>query len=213
MIYYPKNYGIYSCTNKQLDIAISLSKEYSDKTIYVLNDNKNLKDLLKNTNIKLINNYKNLKENDILVLNYYGEKKETYEYLNKNKILFYESCSSYIEKTREDIENNYNQNINIIIVGNKNSMEVINYNSFCNNESLIIENTNDYKLINKNNYYICYTMQTNINELNDLQNYLNENHIDYELDNSIYERQINIEKDTIDLSQTVDKLILVIMII
>ena len=209
MIYYPKNYGIYSCINKQLDIAISLSKEYSDKTIYVLNDNKNLKDLLKNTNIKLINNYKNLKENDILVLNYYGEKKETYEYLNKNKILFYESCSSYVEKTREDIENNYNQNINIIIVGNKNSMEVINYNSFCNNRALIIENTNDYKLINKNNYYICYTMQTNINELNDLQNYLNENHIDYELDNSIYERQNNIEKDTIDLSQNVDKLIII----
>ena len=208
MIYYSKSYGIDDCINRQIDISISLSKEFSDKTIYMLNDDTNFKDLFKNTNIKVINDYKKLKENDIVVLNYYGESKNTYDYLNKNKIIYYESCSFDISNTSKTILEKYNQKFNIIIVGDKNSKEVINYNTWCNKKALIIDNISDFKLINKNNYFIFYSLYTSVELLNELQKYLNENKIDYEIDNSIYERQNNIEKDTINLSEYVDKLII-----
>ena len=208
MIYYPKHFGVDSSFNRNLDILLSLSKEYNDKTIYLLSENNNLKDLIKNKNIKIIKDYKKLKENDIVVLNYYGESKNTYDYFHKNKILFYESCSTIISDTRENISEKYNQKYNLIIVGDKNSKEIINYNTWCNNKALIISDINDFKLINKDNYFIFYSLNTSIDLLNELQKYLNENNIDYEIDNTIYERQNNIEKDTLNLSKEVDKLIL-----
>ena len=190
MIYYPKNYGISLSINKTKEIYFSLKNEFKDK------------------NIIIYNNKSNINKDDIVVLNYYGESKDTYDYLLNNKITFYDSVSNFVEKTRNLISNNYN-NFKIIILCNKETNEVINYNSWCLNNALIIKSKNDYKKITNQKYFIVYSSDTSIDKVNNLQEYLNSKNIQYEINNDIYENQYLINDDMINLSNIVNKLIVI----
>ena len=208
MIYYPKVYGTCAGANKAIEAAYKLKKENKDKNIYIykeiLHNPYIINELLKD-DIKCIDDLSILNENDILIIRAHGEPKETYDYLNSHNIEYYDATCTNVLKVHNIAIDKQNNGYKIIIVGKKTHPEVIGTNGWINNEGIIIEKKDDYKELNKNDKYFI-VCQTTVSHkiLQELLNYMNENNISYEIENTICNAQKLIQTSSITLAEQMD---------
>ena len=162
MIYYPKIYGTCAGANKAIEVAYKLKKENTNKNIYIYKEilhNPYIIKELEKDDIKCIDDLSLLTKNDILIIRAHGEPKETYDYLEKNNIEYYDATCTNVLKVHNIAIDKQNNGYKIIIVGKKTHPEVIGTNGWINNEGIIIEKKDDYKELNKNDKYfiVCQT--------------------------------------------------------
>lgn len=208
MIYYPKIYGTCAGANKAIETAYKLKNEKKDKNIYIykeiLHNPYIINELLKD-NIKCIDDLSILGKNDILIIRAHGEAKETYDYLEKNNIEYYDATCTNVLRVHNIAIDKQKEGFKIIIVGKKTHPEVIGTNGWINNEGLIIESNIDFDKINKNDKYfiVCQTTVSN-KKLQELLNYMNDNNISYEVENTICNAQKLIQTSSIALAEQMD---------
>ena len=208
MIYYPKIYGTCAGANKAIEVAYKLKKENTNKNIYIYKErlhNTYIIKELENDDIKCIDDLSLLTKNDILIIRAHGEPKETYDYLEKNNIEYYDATCTNVLKVHNIAIDKQNNGYKIIIVGKKTHPEVIGTNGWINNEGIIIEKKDDYKELNKNDKYFI-VCQTTVSHkiLQELLNYMNENNISYEIENTICNAQKLIQTSSITLAEQMD---------
>ena len=208
MIYYPKVYGTCAGANKAIETAYKLKKEKKDKNIYIykeiLHNPYIINELLKD-GIKCIDDLSILNENDILIIRAHGEPKETYDYLDSHNIEYYDATCTNVLKVHNLAIEKQNNGYKIVIVGKKTHPEVIGTNGWINNEGIIIENEDDYKnLNNKDKYFIVCQTTVSHKKLQELLNYMNENNIDYEVENTICNAQKLIQTSSVTLAEQMD---------
>lgn len=208
MIYYPKIYGTCTGANKAIEVAYKLKKENTNKNIYIYKEilhNPYIIKELEKDDIKCIDNLSLLTKNDILIIRAHGEPKETYEYLEKNNIEYYDATCTNVLKVHNIAIDKQNNGYKMIIVGKKTHPEVIGTNGWINNEGIIIEKKDDYKELNKNDKYFI-VCQTTVSHkiLQELLNYMNENNISYEIENTICNAQKLIQTSSITLAEQMD---------
>ena len=208
MIYYPKVYGVCAGANKAIVLSLKLKKENKDKNVYIYKEvlhNQYVIDMLANNGIRIIEDLKDLKKNDILIIRAHGESKDTFEYLDKNKINYFDATCINVEKVHKIIEKKYNEGYKIIIVGKKNHPEVIGSNGWCKNSAIIIENEDDYNKLNKNDkYYIVCQTTISYNTVSALIKYLDKNKYKYEFENTICNNQKLIQTSSVELAKKMD---------
>lgn len=208
MIYYPKVYGVCSGAYKAIDLAYKLKNTFKDKNIYIYKEvlhNEYIINKLSKDGIKIVNDLDLVNENDILIIRAHGETKETYEILKKRNITYYDATCINVKKVQDIIESKYNEGYKIIIVGKKNHPEVIASTSRSNNEAIVIETIDDYKLLNKNDKYYCVCQTTTSKDnFNDLINYLEKNNYNFEYKNTICNNQSLIQSSSVDLAKKMD---------
>lgn len=208
MIYYPKVYGTCAGANKAIETAYKLKKENKDKNIYIykeiLHNPYIIKELLKD-GIKCIDDLSILNEKDILIIRAHGEAKETYDYLDSHNIEYYDATCTNVLKVHNIATQKQENGYKIIIVGKKTHPEVIGTNGWINNEGIIIENKDDYKNLNNNEKYfiVCQTTVSH-KKLQELLNYMNENNINYEVENTICNAQKLIQTSSVALAEQMD---------
>lgn len=208
MIYYPKVYGTCAGANKAIEAAYKLKKENKDKNIYIykeiLHNPYIINELLKD-DIKCIDDLSILNENDILIIRAHGEPKETYDYLNSHNIEYYDATCTNVLKVHNLAIKKHNDGYKIIIIGKKTHPEVIGTNGWINNEGIIIEDKDDYKELNNNDKYfiVCQTTISH-KKLQELLNYMNENNISYEIENTICNAQKLIQTSSVTLAEQMD---------
>lgn len=208
MIYYPKIYGTCAGANKAIEVAYKLKKENTNKNIYIYKEilhNPYIIKELEKDDIKCIDDLSLLTKNDILIIRAHGEPKETYDYLEKNNIEYYDATCTNVLKVHNIAIDKKNNGYKIIIVGKKTHPEVIGTNGWINNEGIIIEKKDDYKELNKNDKYFI-VCQTTVSHkiLQELLNYMNENNISYEIENTICNAQKLIQTSSITLAEQMD---------
>lgn len=208
MIYYPKIYGTCAGANKAIETAYKLKKENTNKNIYIYKEilhNPYIIKELEKDNIKCIDDLKTLTKNDILIIRAHGEPKETYDYLEKNNIEYYDATCTNVLKVHNIAIEKQKNGYKVIIVGKKTHPEVIGTNGWINNEGIIIETKNDYKDLNKSDKYfiVCQTTVSH-KKLQELLNYMNENNISYEVENTICNAQKLIQTSSIALAEQMD---------
>lgn len=208
MIYYPKIYGTCAGANKAIEVAYKLKKENTKKNIYIYKEilhNPYIIKELEKDDIKCIDDLSLLTKNDILIIRAHGEPKETYDYLEKNNIEYYDATCTNVLKVHNIAIDKQNNGYKIIIVGKKTHPEVIGTNGWINNEGIIIEKKDDYKELNKNDKYFI-VCQTTVSHkiLQELLNYMNENNISYEIENTICNAQKLIQTSSITLAEQMD---------
>lgn len=213
MIYYPKIFGTCSGANKAINIALKLKEEFKDKNIYIYKEllhNEYVINNLEKNGIKTIDNLDNINKEDILVIRAHGESKSTYDELNKKGITYYDATCINVEKIHKLVLDKYESGYKIIIVGKKNHPEVIGTNGWCNNSAIIIEDENDYKKLNINDYYYVVS-QTTISEdkTKKLLNYLAFNKYHYSVDNTICNHQKLIQNSSVELAKNMDYMIII----
>ncbi len=208
MIYYPKVYGTCAGANKAIEAAYKLKKENKDKNIYIykeiLHNPYIINELLKD-DIKCIDDLSILNENDILIIRAHGEPKETYDYLNSHNIEYYDATCTNVLKVHKLATQKQKDGYKIIIIGKKTHPEVIGTNGWINNEGIIIEDKDDYKELNNNDKYfiVCQTTISH-KKLQELLNYMNENNISYEIENTICNAQKLIQTSSVTLAEQMD---------
>ncbi len=208
MIYYPKVYGTCAGANKAIETAYKLKKENKYKNIYIykeiLHNPYIINELLKD-NIKCIDDLTILGENDILIIRAHGEPKETYDYLDNHNIEYYDATCTNVLKVHNIAINKQKDGYKILIVGKKTHPEVIGTNGWINNNGIIIENEEDYKELNNNDkYYIVCQTTISHKKLQNLLNYMNENNISYEIENTICNAQKLIQTSSVALAEQMD---------
>ena len=208
MIYYPKIYGTCAGANKAIEVAYKLKKENTNKNIYIYKEilhNPYIIKELEKDDIKCIDDLSLLTKNDILIIRAHGEPKETYDYLEKNNIEYYDATCTNVLKVHNIAIDKQNNGYKIIIVGKKTHPEVIGTNGWINNEGIIIEKKDDYKELNKNDKYFI-VCQTTVSHkiLQELLNYMNKNNISYEIENTICNAQKLIQTSSITLAEQMD---------
>ena len=208
MIYYPKVYGTCAGANKAIETAYKLKKENKDKNIYIykeiLHNPYIINELLKD-NIKCIDDLTILVKNDILIIRAHGEPKETYDYLDSHNIEYYDATCTNVLKVHNIAIDKQENGYKILIVGKKTHPEVIGTNGWINNNGIIIENEEDYKELNNNDKYfiVCQTTVSH-KKLQNLLNYMNENNISYEIENTICNAQKLIQTSSVALAEQMD---------
>ena len=213
MIYYPKIFGTCGGANKALSIAFKLKDEFPDKKIFIykelLHNEFIIKELEKN-NIHTIDNLENFNNEDILIIRSHGEGKKTYDYLDKNSITYYDATCINVSKIHNLVNEKYNDGYKIIIVGKKNHPEVIGTNGWCQNSAIIIENEDDYNLLNKNDYYFVVSQTTISNDITqNLLNYLAKNKFQYSYEDTICQAQNSIQSSSVELAKDMDLMIVI----
>lgn len=208
MIYYPKVYGTCAGANKAIETAYKLKKESKDKNIYIykeiLHNPYIINELLKD-GIKCIDDLSILNENDILIIRAHGEPKETYDYLNSHNIEYYDATCTNVLKVHNLAIKKHKDGYKIIIIGKKTHPEVIGTNGWINNVGIIIEDKDDYKeLNNKDKYFIVCQTTVSHKKLQELLNYMNENNISYEIENTICNAQKLIQTSSVTLAEQMD---------
>lgn len=208
MIYYPKIYGTCAGANKAIETAYKLKKENTNKNIYIYKEilhNPYIIKELEKDNIKCIYDLKILTKDDILIIRAHGEPKETYDYLEENNIEYYDATCTNVLKVHNIAIEKQKNGYKVIIVGKKTHPEVIGTNGWINNEGIIIETKNDYKDLNKSDKYfiVCQTTVSH-KKLQELLNYMNENNISYEVENTICNAQKLIQTSSIALAEQMD---------
>ncbi len=212
MIYFPKIYGTCSGANNAIDLAIKVKKENKNKNVYIYKEilhNNYVVNELNKIGIKIIDNLDNLTKDDIVIIRAHGEPKSTFDYLDNHGITYYDATCINVKKVH-DIVLEKKKDYKIIIVGKKLHPEVIATNGWCDNNAIIIENEEDYKLLNQNTYYYLVSQTTvSTEDVNNLKQYMDKNKIKYEFKDTICNYQKLIQLSSIELARNMNMMIVI----
>lgn len=197
--------------------AINIAKRLANegKKVYVYKEilhNKTVIDSLEKLGILCIEDLNDVK-NGVVVIRAHGEGKATYDYLESHNIEYYDATCKNVIRVHEQINDKYNSNYSIIIIGKKNHPEVIGSNGWCDNTAIIVENEEDIdsiKDLNDNVFIICQTTFSKDKALKFhekiLEKYKNKN---IEFVDSICNASMTIQKSAIELAKTSDLMIVI----
>lgn len=214
MIYIPKICGTCKGATKALNMVYDvyekeLTKE-NPKQIYIYKEilhNAKVIEEFSNLGIETIETLDGITENDIVIIRAHGEPKETYDYLEKNNIEYYDATCPNVSKIHKNVLDKYNAGYEIIIVGKSNHPEVIGTNGWCNNEGVIIKDEDDFiKIGNNPKKFITCQTTFNKNKFNILESKIKEIYEGMEIiiDNSICSAVEKICESSVEIAKKCD---------
>lgn len=176
MIYIPKIYGTCNGSKNAIDIVYNLyereKKKKNPKKIVVYKEilhNKRLIEDLQNKGIECVDSLDKIDKNTIVIIRAHGEGEETYNYLKKQGIEYYDCTCKNVLKIHDIIREKYYQNYEIIIIGKKIDKnlyhpEVEGSNGWCQNNAKIISSVNEVDILKIKGNDILIICQTTFNE-------------------------------------------------
>lgn len=223
MTYLPKVYGTCMGASFALNLIDTIYKNEIKKdkpkkiVVYKqLLHNKTVMDDLSKKNIDIVEDLEKIDKNSIVILRTHGESKKTYEFLEKNNIEYYDATCKKVADIHKIISEKYNQNYDIIIIGNKNDdnslhSEVEGSNGWCDEKAIIISHESEIKNIcfkNKKALIICQSTY-NTESAVKIANLLKKEYADinFEFVNSICNIQSIIQREAVNLAQNCDYMI------
>ena len=176
MIYIPKICGTCTGSRKAIDTVYQLyeqeKKKKNPKKIVIYKEilhNKCLIDDLHNKGIDCVDTLDNIDKNTIVIIRAHGEGEETYNYLKKQGIEYYDCTCKNVLRIHDIICEKYYQNYEIIIIGKKIDKnlyhpEVAGSNGWCQNSAKIISNVQEVETLEIQKPDILIVCQTTFNE-------------------------------------------------
>ena len=212
MIYFPKIYGTCRGANNAINMAIKVKKENPDKKVLIYKEilhNNYVVNELNKIGIEIVSELDNVTKNDLVIIRAHGETKSTFDYLDKKGIKYYDATCINVKKIH-DIVLDKKKDYKIIIVGKKEHPEVIATNGWADNNAIIIEDENDYKLLNKDeNYFLVSQTTISIDSVNNLVKYMDKNGINYKSENTICNYQKLIQLSSVELAKNMNIMIVI----
>ncbi len=193
----------------------------NDQNIYSLGEivhNKEVIKKLEQKGLKIINSLEEIDDNSKVIIRAHGISKETYALAYKKNLTLYDLTCPKVLKIHDEVQKYTNNSYFVILIAHKTHPEVIGTVSFCQANSVIIEEKDEIKdAINKiqNSGYhkIVVMAQTtfSLDLFNEITNILKEELKDYELiiNNTICNATEIRQKETKLLAPNVDAMIII----
>lgn len=207
--------GVNYTINKALEIL-----EKTKNKIYclgeIIHNERVIKDL-EDKGMITVHSIDEIPNNSKVIFRAHGEAKEIYDKAkNKNLEIIDLTCGK-ISVIRKKIEKEKDRSF-ILIIGKKNHPEIIGNLSYAGENSNIIENVNDissvykqYKKTNLNRVYVIAQTTFSSSKFDELVDILESTFVDANLiiDKTICDATEKRQKETIELSKSVDKMIII----
>ena len=197
------NRAIESCYNE-----IGKEKLY---TYGSLIHNKEVTKDLESKGVKVIDSLLGI-DDGVVVIRSHGVGKYLYDELESKGLRYIDGTCPFVKKIHNIVKENFDNNRNIIIVGNPVHPEVIGINGWCENSATIVESLEDAKNINiDNDRETVLVVQTTfrVTKFDDIVSVIKEkipNLISY---NTICSATDERQSEAIELSKKVDKMIVI----
>ena len=195
------NRAIESCYNE-----IGKEKLY---TYGSLIHNKEVTKDLESKGVKVIDSLLGI-DDGVVVIRSHGVGKYLYDELESKGLRYIDGTCPFVKKIHNIVKDNFDNNRNIIIVGNPVHPEVVGINGWCENSATIVESLEDAKNINiDNDRETVLVVQTTfrVTKFDDIVSVIKEkipNLISY---NTICSATDERQSEAIELSKKVDKMI------
>ncbi|MBO8434598.1 MAG: bifunctional 4-hydroxy-3-methylbut-2-enyl diphosphate reductase/30S ribosomal protein S1 [Tyzzerella sp.] len=197
------NRAIESCYNE-----IGKEKLY---TYGSLIHNKEVTKDLESKGVKVIDSLLGI-DDGVVVIRSHGVGKYLYDELESKGLRYIDGTCPFVKKIHNIVRENFDNNRNIIIVGNPVHPEVVGINGWCENSATIVESLEDVKNINiYNDRETVLVVQTTfrVTKFDDIVSVIKEkipNLISY---NTICSATDERQSEAIELSKKVDKMIVI----
>ena len=197
------------CFGVKLAVDCVYEKSKNDKiyTYGPIIHNKNVVKDLEKQGVEIIESL----EKDIdgkVIIRSHGVPPSVYKLLEEKNIEYIDCTCPFVKKIHKIVSEHYNNNKNIIIIGNKKHPEIIGINGFCNNTALIANSLEEFNnlIIEKDKEYVLVcqtTFDTTVFEK--LLNNITYNNI--KVFNTICSATNDRQKEALELSKQVDYMI------
>lgn len=173
--------------------------------------NKEVTKDLENKGVKIIESLDGIDEGTVIIRSH-GVGKFLYDEFEKKGIRYIDGTCPFVKKIHNIVKENYDNNNNIIIVGNPNHPEVMGINGWCDNSATIIENVEDVENIyfdNKNDTAVVVQTTFRGSKFNDITEAIKSRISNVKIYNTICSATDERQREAVELSKKVDKMIVI----
>lgn len=171
--------------------------------------NKEVTDDLEKHGVRVIDGFDNVIDGEVIIRSH-GVPPDIYAQLDKREIIYTDCTCPFVKKIHNIVRDSYREGRQIIIIGNASHPEVIGINGWCNNTAFIInspEEAASFKPDNQKKYALVVQTTFQIDVFNDIIEIINRN-LDLKLYNTICSATTDRQKEAIEISKKVDKMII-----
>ena len=167
---------------------------------------------LEQKGLKIINNLKNFKENSVFIVRSHGITLEDLNLIKEKTCNIIDTTCPFVKKAQDCAENFEKQEFQVIVVGDKDHVEVKSINSRTKNQAFIVNNLKDLDKI-KNKLFtkvgvVCQTTQKN-SKLEKIIAGLKKIKVDFEIQNTICSDATKKQKAVSELGNGIDLIIVI----
>ena len=173
--------------------------------------NKEVTKDLENKGVKIIESLDGIDEGTVIIRSH-GVGKFLYDEFEKKGIRYIDGTCPFVKKIHNIVKENYDNNNNIIIVGNPNHPEVMGINGWCDNSATIIENVEDVEYIyfdNDNDTAVVVQTTFRGSKFNDITEAIKSHISNVKIYNTICSATDERQREAVELSKKVDKMIVI----
>ncbi len=167
---------------------------------------------LEKKSLKIIDNLKDFKENSVFIVRSHGITLEDLNLIKTKTNNIIDTTCPFVKKAQNCAENFKKQGLQVIIVGDKNHVEVKSINSRTGNQAFIVNNPKDLdKIKNKlsrKSGIVCQTTQKN-SKLEEIIASLKKLKVDFEVQNTICLDATKKQKTVSELGNEIDLIIVI----
>ncbi len=206
-----KTAGFCFGVQRAIDETLKTAETKKVLTYGSLIHNKIVAEDLRRKGIKIIENLNNI-ENETVILRSHGVPPEIYELL-KSKDIEYKDCTCpYVKKIHNIVEQKYNENFKIIILGDREHPEIIGINGYTNYTSIIISNCAEIASVDFDNtkkYVVVSQTTFNVDNFDLIISELSKKNLDLEIFNTICSATKDRQSECGEISKNVDFMLII----
>ncbi len=208
-----KTAGFCFGVNNAITTIFSLM-EHTDKKIFTLGPiihNQQMVNHLKNLGVNPTEHINCVEPPAYIVIRAHGVTSDVYKEIEKKGLTLVDATCPYVKKIHNLVMNKYKDGYKIIIVGDREHPEIIGINGWCNNEALVINDTDDLDKLGKSDERVAVVAQTTFNHAKWLSivEMLKNKFINMEKYDTICNATRNRQKEAEELSKTVDMMVVI----
>lgn len=174
---------------RAIDMTLESAEKWKDsRKVYTygpLIHNKIVTDDLKKSGIEIIENMEEATQSQVIIVRSHGQGKDFYDNAKKRGLTLVDATCPFVSKIHSLVEEAFQKQKKIIIIGDRNHPEVQGINGWCNDEAIIINTEEEAKNIPTGAYFAVGQTTLQKSHFDKLITILKENNCDLEIHNTI----------------------------
>lgn len=163
-IYVAETAGFCFGVNNAVNTVYKLLEE-SNKPIYTMGPiihNEQVVNHLKSQGVKVVDKVEDLNPPGDVVVRAHGIMPQTYKEIEEKGLHLIDATCPYVKKIHKLVKEKYNEDCQIIIVGDKDHPEIKGINGWCNNSAFIVNDVKEVDMLPPTEKKCCVVAQTTI---------------------------------------------------
>lgn len=203
-------FGVRRAVNMAREAVEKLKVNNPNATVYTYGElihNKNVIDDLKKSGIIPIDDFNNLKKDDVVVIRSHGVAHEVYGKLHDIGVHIVDATCPFVENIHKIVSKAYERKEQVFIVGSKSHPETVGINGYCDYSAVFIENEQSVPKLNEGKG--CLVAQTTFDSASfeRIEEAIRRDYPDIRINKTICNTTLNRQQEAEKLSRECDMML------